>query len=122
MDINENQVTSEKGKETNSPILDVSDDESELPWAMYRSLDPAYKKNEAEESEHWALGDEEDITGNTSCCVCHGITVNQNVMYTKKVNNDEGGGGGGGEDREVIFFSNVMLYFILRPRKRKEPS
>ena len=121
MDINENQVTSEKGKETSSPILDVSDDESELPWAMYRSLDPAYKKNEAEESEHWALGDEEDITGNTSCCVCHGITVNQNVMYTKKVNNDEGGGGGG-EDREVIFFSNVMLYFILRPRKRKEPS
>ncbi|CAB3994118.1 partial [Paramuricea clavata] len=63
VDINENQVTSEKGKEANSSILDVSDDESELPWAMYRSLDPAYKKNEAEESEDWTLGDEEDITG-----------------------------------------------------------
>ena len=67
MDVNENQVPTEKGKEASSSRLDVSDDESELPWAMYRSLDPAYK-NEAKESEDWLLDDEEDITGNTSCC------------------------------------------------------
>jgi hypothetical protein len=60
--MNENQVTT--NKKTISPILDVSDDESELPWAMYRSLDPTYKKNDKEESEDWALDDEEDITGN----------------------------------------------------------
>ena len=70
MDINENQVTIEKEKEANFSKLDVSDDESELPWAMYRSLDPAYKTNDEEESENWRL-DDEDITGN----VLHAVLV-----------------------------------------------
>ncbi|XP_028404973.1 uncharacterized protein LOC114527499 isoform X2 [Dendronephthya gigantea] len=63
VDVNENNVLSEKSEVTSSTILDVSDDESELPWAMYRSLDPAYPKNDEAENEDWALGDEEDITG-----------------------------------------------------------
>ena len=45
-------------------MVDVSDDESELPWAMYRSLDPAFKKIDEEEQENWELGDDQDVTGN----------------------------------------------------------
>lgn len=64
MEVNENNVHSEKSEVTSFSILDVSDDESELPWAMYRSLDPAYPKNDEAENEDWALGDEENIPGN----------------------------------------------------------
>ena len=67
VDINENQVTPEKEEATSSPLRDVIDDESELPWAMYRSLDPAYNKND--EEEDWGLDDDENITSNTSCLI-----------------------------------------------------
>lgn len=83
MDINENQVTPNKGEETSSPVRDVSDDESELPWAMYRSLDPAYSKNDEDENEDWGLDGDEDITGgNTSCLLacCVVLTVSIFMM------------------------------------------
>ena len=69
MDINENEVT--KNEEANSSILDVSDDENELPWAMYRTLDPAYRKDKEEESEDWGLDDNEEITGDVLVNVVH---------------------------------------------------
>ena len=70
MDINENQVTPNKGEDTSSPLRDVSDDESELPWAMYRSLDPAYSKNDEDENEDWGLDGDEDITGKYFMFAC----------------------------------------------------
>lgn len=63
--MNGNTTSLAKDTEASFPILDVSDDESELPWAMYRSLDPAYVKNDPKESESWELDSQQEIAGDT---------------------------------------------------------
>lgn len=49
--------------ESASPVSEIKEeDESELPWAMYRSVDPT-QKTEVEDEEDWPPSEEEEAIG-----------------------------------------------------------
>ena len=60
--VDETQTRFVKSHDSSSVNHDVIDDESELPWAMYRSLDPVFK-NEDEQIEKWNVDDDLDDYG-----------------------------------------------------------